>query len=92
MCKLFLIQLNLNEHSTDYVSSSEDALGHVQGPVCDVISEPRVTGKTLGEERVVAVIGGAVFDQSAKTGGKNLLRLSYKLFILKPTILLTFNM
>lgn len=53
-------------------SSSADSLGHVQGPVCDIVSEPGVAGKTLGEERVVVVVGGTVLHQSARTGGKQL--------------------
>lgn len=49
-----------------------DSLGHVQSPVCDVISEPGVAGKTLGEERVMADIGGTVLHQSARTEENNL--------------------
>ena len=43
-----------------------DSLGHVQGPVRGVISEPGVAGKTLGEKRVVTTKGGTVFHQSAR--------------------------
>lgn len=42
-----------------------DSLRHVQGPVCCIVSEPWVAGKTLGEKRVVTAIGGAVLHQSA---------------------------
>lgn len=61
-------QLNLNniEYNTNCVSSLADSLGHVQSPVCDIISEPGVAGKTLGQERVVAPVGGTVFHQSAR--------------------------
>ena len=57
----------------NYESPTGNALGHVQFPVCDVIGEPGVAGKTLGEERVMAVVGGTIFHQSAGTGKKNLL-------------------
>lgn len=53
-----------------------DALGHVQSPVCDIISEPGVAGKTLGEERVVALVGGTVFHQAVRAGRKNVLYIS----------------
>lgn len=49
------------------VEASADSLGHVQGPVGDIIGEPGVAGKTLGEERIVAAVGGAVLHQPAGT-------------------------
>ncbi len=54
----------------NYTSSSAVLLGHVKGPVCDIISEPGVAGKTLGEERIMAVVGGAILHQPAETGEK----------------------
>lgn len=50
----------------DKPPESAHSLGHVQGPVRHVVSEPRVAGKTLAEERVVAFIGGAVFHHPAE--------------------------
>lgn len=49
---------------------SADSLGCVQGPVCDVISEPGVAGATAREEGVMAAVGGAVLHHPAeeKTG------------------------
>lgn len=44
----------------NHAGKSADSLGCVQGPVCDVISEPGVAGETAGQERVVAAVGGAV--------------------------------
>lgn len=63
--------MNLSEYNINDASSSTDSLGHVQGPVCDIVSLPGVAGKTLGEERVVVVIGGTVLHQSARTGENN---------------------
>lgn len=48
-----------------------DSLGHAQGPVRDVVGEPGVAGKTLGEEGVVAAVGGAVLHQPVKRGERN---------------------
>lgn len=39
---------------------SAGSLGHVEGPVCDVIGQPGVAGETGGQEGVVAAVGGAV--------------------------------
>lgn len=36
------------------------SLGHVEGPVCDVIGQPGVAGEAAGQEGVVAAVGGAV--------------------------------
>lgn len=40
--------------------ASADSLGHVQGPVRDIIGEPGVAGQTFGEEGIVAAVGGAI--------------------------------
>lgn len=54
-----------------WLASSADSLGHVQGPVRDVVGDPGVAGETLGEERVVAFIGGAVLHQPARNRDKD---------------------
>lgn len=45
---------------------SADSLGCVQGPVCDVVSEPGVARATAGQEGVVAAVGGAVLHHPAE--------------------------
>lgn len=45
---------------------SADSLGCIQGPVCDVVSEPGVARATAGQEGVVAAVGGAVLHYSAE--------------------------
>lgn len=59
--------LKLNESNTNYVCASGDSLGCIQGPVCDIISEPWVARKTLGEKRIMAAVGGAVLHYTANT-------------------------
>ena len=54
------------KRNMNYISSSADSREHVQGPQRVIVSEPGVAGKNLGKERVVAVVGGAVFHYSAK--------------------------
>lgn len=45
---------------------SAGSLGHVEGPVCDVISQPGVAGETAGQEGVVAAVGGAVLHDPGR--------------------------
>lgn len=70
-----LIWLNLYRFNISHVLASADSLGHVQGPVGDIISEPRVAGKTLGEERIMAAVGGTVLHYPATKGTNRLLNM-----------------
>lgn len=70
-----MIWSNLYRFNISYALASADPLGHVQGPVGDIISEPRVAGKTLGEERIVAAVGGTVLHYPATKGTNGLLNM-----------------
>lgn len=62
--------------------ASGDSLGHVQGPVGDIISEPRVAGKTLGEERIMAAVGSTVLHYPATKGTNRLLNMFSDIYTL----------
>lgn len=57
------------------------SLGHVEGPVCDVISQPGVAGETAGQEGVVAAVGGAVLHYPGKHKPRASARLEQHIYL-----------
>lgn len=60
---------------------SAGSLGHVEGPVCDVIGQPGVAGETAGQEGVVAAVGGAVLHDPGEHKPRASARLERHIYL-----------
>lgn len=84
LCWRFHTVPTTSEESTGGLNpsgKSAGSLGHAEGPVCDVISQPGVAGETAGQEGVVAAVGGAVLHDPGKHKRRASARLEQHIYL-----------